>query len=545
MNSEAIELKKTKKTLVCTVLLTFAATSVLAACGNGKQSASNTQSPGSSGKRGSISVMTYDRGQVPPEEGTYEKNRWTEWLNKNGPVDVKFVPIPRVKPEEKLNVLFASGSAPDLIIDYSADNRGAWYGSKQIQPIGDAIEKYSKNYKEQLNKYPILRKLGTRPDGKLYDIGFVIGKLDINWVYMVRADWLKKLNLAVPQTSEDLYKVAKAFTEQDPDGNGKRDTYGMGLGGWFNDKTVDFMFGNPIVGYHIPKDGTLVNAWDNLQAATEFKKRLFNEGIIDKDFAADTNGEKIKRDFVNGKVGVMASQSNDTKKLVEALMKNDPKAELISIALPKTQFGQFSPPIGTPAQVAGVVNAKAKDLESIVKYIDFINEEKTVKTMKWGIEGEHYTLTEKGCNKKTDLEKNKKERDYNDYALLGSQESYKQCDSSLDNLDPSKPSDVMYRSVVESGRKLYLSPDRPIPGYTSEAYVPALPADLKLILDSFNTDELKKSIVTADYSPEKAIQNLKDAWNKAGGGKIDEWYKNWYKDNKDKAILLKDVYEMK
>ena len=42
-------------------------------------------------KRGSITVSIYDNGSIPAEEGTAEENRWTRWLNENGPVDVKFV----------------------------------------------------------------------------------------------------------------------------------------------------------------------------------------------------------------------------------------------------------------------------------------------------------------------------------------------------------------------------------------------------------------------------------------------------------------------
>jgi hypothetical protein len=31
----------------------------------------------------------------------------------------------------------------------------------------------------------------------------------------------------MPETVDDLYKIAKAFTEQDPDQNGKDDTFGL------------------------------------------------------------------------------------------------------------------------------------------------------------------------------------------------------------------------------------------------------------------------------------------------------------------------------
>ncbi|WJH32827.1 extracellular solute-binding protein [Paenibacillus sp. CC-CFT747] len=219
-----------KKSALLAMTTVLAAGSLLAACGKegDKGEGAGKASEGADGKKGKISVMVYDRGRVPAEEGTYDKNRWTDWINKNAPAEVTFVPIPRNKPEDKLNVLLASGSAPDFIQDYNPLNKNAWYASKQLMPLDDLIEKHSVEYKALLNKYPILRKLGTQDDGKLYEVG-AFTQTDINWVFLVRNDWLKKLNLEVPKTTEELYNVAKAFTENDPDGNGKKDTFGISL----------------------------------------------------------------------------------------------------------------------------------------------------------------------------------------------------------------------------------------------------------------------------------------------------------------------------
>ena len=40
---------------------------------------------------------------------------------------------------------------------------------------------------------------------------------------------MKKLNLPEPNTMDDLAAIAEAFAKQDPDGNGKADTYGLAL----------------------------------------------------------------------------------------------------------------------------------------------------------------------------------------------------------------------------------------------------------------------------------------------------------------------------
>ncbi|MGG1515547.1 extracellular solute-binding protein [Paenibacillus oryzisoli] len=552
-----------RKLITLSVLaVVLAGVSLLAACGKEEGSAppaasGDTKAQGTAApeKRGKISTTIYDRGNMVPEEGTLDKNRWTAYINKNGPVDVTFVPIPRTKPEDKLNVMFASGEAPDLIQDYDGKNRSTWYESKQLLPLDDLIDKYSVEYKALLQKYPLLRKYGTRADGKLYDIA-VLAKLDVNWVYLVRADWLKKLGLEAPKTTDELMAVAKAFTEKDPDGNGKNDTYGLSLGGGYNNKVIDFMFGVPVFSNYTLKDGNIQYAWENQQAGLEFKKKMFQEGVIDKDFAADTNGDKAKRDFLNGKLGFYVGPLPSTIEM-ETLMKNDPNAQLSPILLPKSPFGQFSPPLSAPIQNAAVVNAKAKDPVSVIKYIDYLEKESTYKALKWGIEGEHYKLDANGCAQTIDPDKNKKERSYaGDYSMISSAPAsvLQKCDSRLDTLSDSKPAEKEIKRILMEARKLYIAPERPTSGYFID--VPSTPKDLDMIVQSVpniqiaaskigTPDEYVKAIVTPNMTPEQAVKNAKDIWTKAGGSKVDEWFQNWYKTNKDKAITVNDIYEVK
>ena len=44
---------------------------------------------------------------------------------------------------------------------------------------------------------------------------------------MIRQDWLDNLGLDMPETFEEFKEVMRAFTEDDPDGNGVDDTYGF------------------------------------------------------------------------------------------------------------------------------------------------------------------------------------------------------------------------------------------------------------------------------------------------------------------------------
>ena len=155
----------------------------------------------------------------PSSEGSYANNRWTNWIQDNGPVDVTFVPVLRSASKKLLNVMFASGSAPDIINETNATFRNYLYEQNQLLSIDDLLY-YMPNYKALLEQYPQLKKAGTRSDGKLYEIGR-INEANPLHVLFIRQDWLDTLNLDHPTTTDELLEVAYAFAHHDPDRNGQ------------------------------------------------------------------------------------------------------------------------------------------------------------------------------------------------------------------------------------------------------------------------------------------------------------------------------------
>ncbi len=64
-------------------------------------------------------------------------------------------------------------------------------------------------------------------DGKTYSVPFSAQ----SFAMFIRKDWREKLNMPQPKTWDDVRKLAEAFTNKDPDGNGKADTFGMAIPG--------------------------------------------------------------------------------------------------------------------------------------------------------------------------------------------------------------------------------------------------------------------------------------------------------------------------
>jgi ABC-type sugar transport system, periplasmic component len=525
--------------LACGVLL------VACSSNNGTKEEGEGASTSASKDKGNISVTIYDRGNIPQGMGTIDNNRWTKWLNENGPVNAKYVPIPRGESVQKLNILFSSGNAPDVIEEFDANFRDQLYQQKQIIPVDDLIEKYSTTYKELMAKYPELKKASTKSDGKQYEFGRV-QKLTGFQALFIRVDWLEKLGLQEPQTVEELFNVAKAFTENDPDGNGQKDTYGIALSGETGG-AISTMFQD--VSW-VVEGGKLVHDWDRAQAAVTFKKQLYDAGLVDKDFLSDKNGQKALQDWINGKTGIFVGRTIDPLNFstyYEPLKKNVPNAEVKAIKLPASMYGRFAVGVNNPVQMTTVINAKTKDPEAAMKYIDFMASKTTGEMLRYGTPEVDSAKNANGCYVPKDLEQFSKEVTWNnDFQLLLQQIELEPCASTASQLDASQPLQKDFIELINENNEANLSPDVQYAPITYGEHMPALPEDLKVVNTNVSTivDFYNKAIVSgSSYGVDQAFADAKSLWQKSGGEKLEEFYLKWYDENKDTAFLAKDMWK--
>lgn len=517
------------------------------ASASGQSTKSATMKP-----KSKISVSVYDRGTVPAAEGTIDNNRWSKWINANGPANVEFVPIPRWESLPKLNTLFASGSAPDLIFEFDAKIKNQFLAQKQFMPIDDMVSK-SVEYKKFLEQNPGVKKLAMNEDGKMYYFGKVVGPT-LNVGLVIREDWLENLGLKSPTTPEELLAVAKAFTERDPDGNGKKDTFGYHLS-FIGGGVIDRMYNSgEIPDGMLLNNGELVRQWDNSKAALQLKKQLFDAGTIDKDFLTD-KGEKALQDFVNGKLGIYGinninSPNGAGYKNFETLRKNNPNAKIKFIPFPTTAYGSYS--WGwEPIQLIAAVNAKAKNPQAVMDYMDFLTKDSTQLSLTYGVENEHWKMGDDGCPKQIDPAKSKAEVDYNgDFRMQANIGIglLAKCTQHEKVYDSKVPLQKEYMDLLlKQAKPAYLNPERPFNGFTASGYNPALPQDLSAFSASLTqsiSDIFNRAIVSgASYSVDQAINDAKTSWSKGGGDKIETWYKDWYAKNKDKIYTTAEIYK--
>lgn len=144
--------------------------------------------------------------------------------------------------------------------------------SGKFMEVGDLFEKYaSQTWKDAMNEDPTVWQPYMK-DGKKYGIPILDYMYNGDPVLWIREDWMEKYGFSAPETLEELEKIMDAFTNQDPDGNGINDTYGLTAGAknnwntWMSD--LGWVFG---------AYGTMPNQW-NKNSKGEIEYGSVNSG---------------------------------------------------------------------------------------------------------------------------------------------------------------------------------------------------------------------------------------------------------------------------
>lgn len=179
-------------------------------------------------ERGDIE-LTFFTGKSPTNGSKFEDTLIWKTYSQMSNVQVKFNLVPFETLTEKRNLALAGGDYPDVF--YSArvgSAELARYGQQGVFiPLNDLIDKYAPNFKKLMEKYPDIRKGLTMPDGNIYSLPSFYDpdllSMLIGTPLWINQDWLKKLGMEEPQTTEEFYKYLQAVKATDLNGNGKHD----------------------------------------------------------------------------------------------------------------------------------------------------------------------------------------------------------------------------------------------------------------------------------------------------------------------------------
>ncbi|ANE45504.1 hypothetical protein SY83_03295 [Paenibacillus swuensis] len=334
----------------------------------------------------SFSMMSFYNDAAPPPEPM----AFFEEVQQRTGTDIRMIWVPKAAYTDRVNLALSSGEMPDVL--FVKDNKPS--------PIVEAVRKgLFWEIGPYLSRFPNLRQLNPKTlenlsiDGKIY--GIPRSRLLARDAITYRKDWLDSLGLQEPQTIDELYRMLKAFTYDDPDGNGKQDTWGLlsAKDGYMYFRTVVGWFGGPNRWQVQEGQFTADHETKAYLQALKFMRRLYSEGILNPDFAVFSETKKALQEGTGGaNIANIENAYNYTFSL-----EKDSKAVFDILQLIEGPQGIRIPALpgygGTYLFPKSEVKTES-ELLKLLQFFDTFMSESMIKLLDFGIEGKHHTVLE-------------------------------------------------------------------------------------------------------------------------------------------------------
>ena len=329
-----------------------------------------------------------------------------------------------------LNPKVNTGEIPDLIFSVPSAQGNA-YNNWVNQ---DLLWNYDELLAQRPSEYKYLRKIFESNNYRNIRYGDNMHTMlpyfneRSGWTIYYRADWLVNVgyyqtttdpnsNEEVPLLDENGKKIARVpltmdefedvmikFTENDPDGNGKKDTCGLSPGStmtWFNplfhafDVTTDYDIdenGEPTYQYLQPQFKNFL-VWAN---------SMYKRGCIDSQFASNVANTDDRNKFYNGHSGILITNGSSHVQWVVKGAENVYGRGVVVVG---------PAPIGTKnIGVEGKhgfsdwggwwggfsISKDCADPHAVMRFLDYINSPEGNALFHYGVKGKHYDLDEEG-----------------------------------------------------------------------------------------------------------------------------------------------------
>lgn len=328
---------------------------------------------------------------------------WQEY-EKMTNIDVEWETVQIEGLAEKKNLKLAAGDYPELFFASAFSKTDLLkYGQQGVFiPLNDYIDNYAPNFKKILEEYPSVKQGVTMADGNIYgfptfyDPNFESLRAGTPWI---RKDWLDKLGLEEPETTDELYSVLKAFKEQDPNGNGEADEQGWGTGYGINQFTA-YLRGT----FGLNKQGSMNLNLDFKEGTEEFRfipttdeykemliflNKLYKDGLINQDVFT-TEPQVFAAEASKGNFGML-----DEVDPAE-LFKLDGYVGVPVLEGPNGERAYNTVSNGLGNLGMFVLTDKAKNPEAMVRWMDYFYGEEGSKMFFMGFEGVTYEEDDAG-----------------------------------------------------------------------------------------------------------------------------------------------------
>ena len=248
-------------------------------------------------------------------------------------------------------------------------------------------------------------------DGEMYAIPAAKAISDYYLMLLVRNDWNEKYpDLKVPTTVDELYDYCHFLANNDPDGNGIKDT--IGFTGWgINGLSAitapyDVVLGN----YVIIRDGKVTNTLlqPGMVDGLKWCKKFVDDKLIDPDCVTTSGADKFKA----GTVGMLSSAWTGIWKAYgqEQIHNVNPNAVTNFFTTLKSEVGapdaMFTDDLNTTNTVYGIsADISDEKLNAMFKLIDYLVSDDGSKLVFYGLKDVHWKYDDNGNIVMTDRAK--------------------------------------------------------------------------------------------------------------------------------------------
>lgn len=342
-----------------------------------------------------VSIMVPFLEPQPPEQGDTVQTKLEEITGKK--LDLNWVP--NADYEEKTNITLAGDDLPHVMV---IQGKSPGFVKNATAGAFWELSDYLADYPHLVAENPDVER-NASINGDVY--GVYRARDAMRTSVILRKDWLENLGLEAPATVDDLYEISKAFTENDPDGNGIKDTYGLIVPKWpgtmntnspYDVMATWFGAGNTWT----EQDGELIPnfATEEFIDANKFIKKFVDEGLINGDYAT-MDSATWNEPFFNGKGGIIVDVHSRAGVIMNLFKAQDPAtfANYVEIS------GNLEGPDGelrahpTPGFSGFLAIPKAKvkteaELKEVLSFLNELNSEEAAVLLNNGIEDVNFTL---------------------------------------------------------------------------------------------------------------------------------------------------------
>jgi putative aldouronate transport system substrate-binding protein len=321
---------------------------------------------------------------------------------------------------DTLNLLFASGDLPD-VIGFPGVDFQQYISFGYLRPLDDLLKTHGQNILQ--NTSQDVWKMMTI-QGKIYAYPYENNRIK-QYTY-ARLDWLNNLKIDLSRnqnygnfggkvvTLNEFRDILVKFTRNDPDGNGRNDTYGIGgrgtktNWGWWN---IYGAFGG-MPGHYYIADGK-ATPWavtDQYRQGIQYINSLWRDGLIDPEVYLHTD-DQSRQKMINGVSGVGTGEWWSTAYETQYLMRDiAPQAEFIPLLISSNDGKIMGAPDNGLLSTSFSITTKSKNPEKVMDFLNFLNSDEGWYLNWQGVEGVDYNMvggfpirTEVGTAKSTNV----------------------------------------------------------------------------------------------------------------------------------------------